>query len=283
MPLQQNNDHRSFKLALLTIGEVDLKDSSIVYDDQKQNKEIILDHLQLKSKNIAINKLFPVELETKFLFKDNKTSRPIDVKITANMLFNKDKFRLQDMDATTNQYHWIGWLEISPLDKMISGLNGNITFSGKNGAVQGIDLYYYSALADAMIHQTEPTRQDTHQTPFNDIQGTLDIQNGVVNNHDLLVEAQGINASGHGTANLVTQQLDYKVSLQRLTGSSEVKPRGPAIPLIITGTFSKPNIRPDWTSLVVTQVKSRIEAQIEKHKNQIPESIQKDLQGLLGN
>ena len=134
-----------------------------------------------------------------------------------------------------------------------------------------------------MINQTQPKRQDTHQTSFNSIRGILDIRNGVVSNQDLLIQAQGINASGQGTADLVNQQLDYKISLQRLTGGSEAKPRGPAIPLLVTGSFSDPKIRPDWTSLAVKQIKSQIEAQIEKHKDQIPEDIQKGLQSLLGN
>jgi uncharacterized protein involved in outer membrane biogenesis len=274
-------EHNSkfFKTAFM-IGEVDLKNSSIVYDDEKQHKKIILDNIQFKSKNIGLNKLFPVE--TSFMINTDKISKPVAVILKSNMLMNLNKLRLQDLDATTNQYHWTGWLEMNFLKKDPSGLNGHINFSGKNGAFQGIDLYYYSDLADAMINQTQPTRQDTHQTPFNNIQGTLDIQNGVINNHDLLIDAQGINASGQGNINLLNQQLDYKISLQRLTSGSQIKPRGPAVPLVITGTFSDPKIRPDWTGIAVTQLKSQIKDQIEKHKDQIPESIQKGLQSLLG-
>lgn len=277
----RDDNHKFFKLALFTIGEVELKDSSIVYEDEKQNKKIILDQLQFKSKNIALNKFFPIE--TKFMFTTNKISKPIDIKLNANMLLNINSLRLQDVDANTNQYHWAGWLAINFLKKDPSALNGHIRFSGKNGAFQGIDLYYYSNLADAMMNQTEPTRQDTHQTPFDSIQGTLDIQDGIVTNHDLFIQAQGINASGQGTVNLVNHVLDYQISLQRLTNGTQVKSRGPAIPLLVTGTITEPKIRPDWTKIAVSQIKSQIEAQIEKHKDQIPESIQKGLQSLLGN
>jgi len=277
----QKDNNNFFKLALLTIGEVDLKDSSIVYEDEKQNKKIILDQLQLKSKNIALNKFFPIE--TSFMIKTNKISKPISITLNANMLVNMDKLRLQGLDAKTNQYHWAGWLEINFLKKDLAALNGYLSFSGKNGAFQGIDLYYYSNLADAMINQTEPTRQDTHQTPFDSIQGTLDIQDGIVNNHDLFIHAQRINASGQGTVNLVNQALDYQISLQRLTNGTQVKSRGPVIPLLVTGTISDPKIRPDWTSITVTEIKSQIKEKIEKHKDQIPESIQRGLQNLLRN
>lgn len=276
---KQKDDYA--KSVFTALAEVDIKDSRISYDDEQQNKKLALNQLQLVSKDIRFNKLFPVKASAVFI--SSKIKNPINISLNTNMLIDSNKLRLQDLDAITNQYHWQGWIEMNYLKKDPSALNGLIHFSGKNGAFQGIDLYYYSDLADAMIHQTEPTRQDTHQTPFDNIQGVLDIQNGIINTHDLLLQAQKINASGSGTVNLITQQLDEKILLQRLTEGAEAKPRGPAIPILVTGSFSDPKIRPDWTSIAVTQIKSQIEAQIEKHKDQIPEDIQKGLRSLLGN
>jgi hypothetical protein len=68
-----------------------------------------------------------------------------------------------------------------------------------------------------------------------------------------------------------------------MTSGTETKPRGPAIPIVVTGTFSDPHIRPDWTKLAVSQLKAQIKTEIEKYKDKIPEKIQQGLQNLLGN
>ena len=68
-----------------------------------------------------------------------------------------------------------------------------------------------------------------------------------------MIEAPKMRAMGNGTANLITQELDYQLQLQRLTSGTIIKDRGPAIPILITGSFSGLQIRPDWSALVVSQ------------------------------
>jgi uncharacterized protein involved in outer membrane biogenesis len=282
LPYNPHSEHTPFiKLGLITIGKITLNNANINYIDEKQNKKISLNNLQLQSENIAPNKFFP--LQANFVLITNKLSTPVNVILHANGLFNPEKLRLEALNVQTNQYLWQGWLEMNFQKKDLAAMNGHLVFTGKNGSFKGIDLYYYSDLADAIINKTTSTRTDTHQTPFESIQGTVDIRNGQVTNPDLLIQAQAVNASGKGTADLVTQQINYEISLQRMTSGTETKPRGPAIPIVVTGTFSDPHIRPDWTKLAVSQLKAQIKTEIEKYKDKIPEKIQQGLQNLLGN
>ncbi len=163
-----------------------------------------------------------------------------------------------------------------------STLNGNLTFAVSDGIFYGIDLYYYSDLADSIVNKQPPKSSNTKQTPFGTLMGTAQIQNGVVSNNDLVIKASKMDVSGQGAANLNTQQLDYRLSLQRLTSGSVIKPRGPAIPLTVTGNFAKPSINLDVQSLAVSQAKQVIEDKIKDYAPQLGEKIQQGLASILG-
>jgi uncharacterized protein involved in outer membrane biogenesis len=162
-------------------------------------------------------------------------------------------------------------------------LNGNITFEVQHGIFHGMDLYYYADVADSLANKEAPKSSDTSQTPFGTLTGTAQIQNGVIQNNDLLIKATKINASGQGTANLNTQQVDYRLSLQRLTSGAEIKPRGPAIPIKITGNFAKPSVNVDYQSLAVSEIQKRLADKVEEYAPELNKKIQEGLGSLLGN
>lgn len=270
-----------FKYTAFTLSKIKLENSNIIYDDQQAKKQYKINNLNFESDNIAYNQAFPIK--TTFQLETTQTSTPIDVSLNAEMIANKSKIRLQNIDAMTNQYHWQGWIETGLKSKDLSALNGQIAVSGKNGSFKGIDLYYYADIAESVINKTAPTKQDTHQTPFNELSATLNIQQGVMSNSDLIIRASQIDVTGKGTANLVSQQLDYTLSLQRLTSGKDIKPRGPALPISITGSFGEPQIRPDLQAILITAVKDKLEQQLEQHKDEINQKIQQGLQSLLGN
>lgn len=168
-------------------------------------------------------------------------------------------------------------------------LNGNASFMIKDGVLHGIDIPYYSNLADALANKSQPTLSNTQQTSFGKLTGTAQISQGIVSNHDLLMEAPQMRVTGNGTANLVTEQLNYRLELQRLTSGSVVKLRGPAIPLLINGSFSAPKIRPDWQVLLVNEAKNQFKEQLQKktqetfgENSQLNEQLQQGLSALLG-
>jgi len=163
-----------------------------------------------------------------------------------------------------------------------STLNGDMKFAVQNGIFYGIDLYYYGDVADSLSNKKAPTLSNTKQTPFGELTGTAKIQSGVFINNDLLIKASKVNATGQGTANLNTEQLDYRLSLQRMTSGAEAKPRGPAIPLTITGNFSSPSVKLDMTSLAVSEVKQQLADKVQQYAPQINQKIADGLQSLLG-
>ena len=164
-----------------------------------------------------------------------------------------------------------------------STLNGNLKFAVNNGIFHGLDLYYYSDVADSISNKQAPTLSNTRQTPFGTLTGTAQIHNGVLSNNDLLMKASKINATGQSTADLNSQQINYHMSLQRMTNGSDIKPRGPAIPITITGNFAKPSVNVDFQSLAVSQLKEQLADKVKEYGPEINKKIQEGLSSLLGN
>lgn len=138
-------------------------------------------------------------------------------------------------------------------------LSGNSSFSVNNGVLYGIDIPYYSDVADSLIKKQLPTATNTHQTNFGNLTGTLNINNGLVSNNDLLVSAPDLSVKGKGTADLVSEQLNYAMQMQRMVNGAA---QGPEIPLLIKGTFSHPSIQPDVSEILKNQLQKQLEKKL---------------------
>ncbi len=164
-------------------------------------------------------------------------------------------------------------------------LSGSTKFSISNGVLYGIDIPYYSNVADLLLKKQMPTGNNTHQTSFGDLTGTATITNGLVSNNDLLVQSPELTVTGKGTADLVSEQLNYEMNIQRVSNGA---PQGPDIPLIIKGTFNHPVIKPDISEILKSQVAKQLEQQVTKKlenvigDGNVGQQLQKGLKSLFG-
>ena len=154
---------------------------------------------------------------------------------------------------------------------VIKNLNGKGRIGLNNGVLKGINLPYYVRVGRALINGSSPPAKDSDQTQFGNLTGTFVITNGVFNNNDLLIAAPTFQAKGSGSANLVSQYLNYRIVMQLLeTGTKN--PQGDAIPVNISGNFSDVSVRPDVESIVKQEAKKRLGS-----------TVTKELQKQLGN
>ena len=118
--------------------------------------------------------------------------------------------------------------------------------------------------------------------------GTAQITNGLVNNQDLLMASPLINIKGAGTANLVSEVLDYRLTLQRTKALSEAEQadaedlKNMLIPVNVSGTFAKPNIKVDTKAIVLETQKEKIEEKKTELKEKLDEKIGEKLKGPAG-
>ena len=168
-------------------------------------------------------------------------------------------------------------------DALMKTLNGRVTANLDNGAIEGLDLWFEINRAVALIQkQGMPSGQSSGRTRFDAFKVSADINNGVATTKDLTINSQNLRVAGQGTANLVTNAINYQV---KATVLKEAPTAGAAtgktladIPLNITGTLTSPTVRPDLEQLA----KARVQQELDKRKDELQQKLTDKLKGLFG-
>jgi len=157
---------------------------------------------------------------------------------------------------------------------LINHLNGQGRLSLSNGAVKGINIPYWVGVGRALINkEAPPAASGSNQTSFGNLTGSFTITNGVMNNNDLLIDAPTFQAKGSGSANLVSQYLDYKLIAQLIAPDAR-KPQGDALPIKISGNFNNISIRPLVEEIIKQKLRDQVKKQVE---DKVTSQLQKSL------
>lgn len=196
-------------------------------------------------------------------------------------LSNIDMTQLVKSGKLTGRANLTTHLTMQGNDKnaILRSLNGTTQFDLQNGALVGKDIPYEVERAVALFKkQAPPPAPAKNQTDFDVFKGTGTFTNGVFSNHDLLVQSTKFKATGSGTANLVTEALDYHlvmVGLHTTTdaqGNTAQEERQTQLPVAITGTLSDPVVKPDLAALLKSEVG-------QKAVNKISDKLEERLPG----
>ena len=173
---------------------------------------------------------------------------------------------------------------------IMRSLGGKIDVNVKDGALNGIDLWFEERRAYALIKQTAvPERPQPVRTAFNTLSATANLDKGVAHTDDLTVATDFLKLRGKGTFDLTTQAVDYQVvaSLAKLpppgtAGSELTSLQSTDVPFTIRGTVDNLTVRPDIQSLAKAQVRQKVNEELDKHKDEIKQKLGDKLKGLFG-
>lgn len=146
--------------------------------------------------------------------------------------------------------------------------NGNVTFA--DGALVGINIAAMVRNVGSAFLSAEAN--DTRKTDFAELGGSFTIENGVLSNNDLLLQAPGLRISGAGMVDLPVRSVDYRIepkaaaTLEGQEGTSDVS--GLLVPVAINGPFDDLSFKPDLSGLV-DQVLKDPEALKKQAKEQL--------------
>jgi AsmA protein len=160
---------------------------------------------------------------------------------------------------------------------LMGSLTGHAMANINSGAIEGIDLW--SAINSAVAlaqRQSLPTRKAGNSTPFDTFKASFNLTNGVATTRDLEIASGDLRVTGQGSANLLTQVVNFRVNAAILKGAAA----GAAlanVPLLVNGTLKSPSIRPDTQAMV----KSLAQQQLQKHKGEAENKLRSVLQGLI--
>jgi AsmA protein len=141
-------------------------------------------------------------------------------------------------------------------DAVLKTLNGKFGLNVADGAVEGIDLGYALAQADALIGKHELSNApNTKRTKFDALKMTADIAAGIATTHDLDISSAVIKVTGQGNANLPAKTVDLALVADTLktAGTTPIK-----IPVKVTGSMADPTVKPDIEALAKGQLKDKL-------------------------
>ena len=100
------------------------------------------------------------------------------------------------------------------LRRWMGSLNGGASFKVEDGALLGVNLEQQVCRAIALANRKSlSSEHGSDNTPFEQLDGSFTIRNGVVSNSNLVVDLPGLAGKGRGEINLPEQRLDYRVGL----------------------------------------------------------------------
>jgi AsmA protein len=174
---------------------------------------------------------------------------------------------------------------------LLRTITGTAEFHVDNGALEGADLWYEIRRARALLRQEAiPARTGPERTPFTAVSATGRITNGVLANDDLIAALQYLQVKGHGTADIAAGTLDYHLDATVLqipdnaadaAGAGDMS--GYTIPVVVTGSFGAPKVRPDVEGLLKARAQKEIDKRKDELKQKLQDKLQEKLKGLFGN
>lgn len=177
----------------------------------------------------------------------------------------------------------------SNVGQMRRALDGNVSFSVTNGALEGLDLWYELRRARAVLNRTgaPPRPAGPRRTPFSSVSASGVVDNAVLTNKDLNATLEQMKLDGKGTVNLLTEALDFDL-VAAVLDSPAVKGdplmadlAGGTLPFKVTGTAAEPSVKPDFAAVAKAKVQKQVEQKVEQRKEETKDKLRDKLRGLL--
>lgn len=172
------------------------------------------------------------------------------------------------------------------VDQLLETLNGEARFSFADGAIRGINVarMLRTAMARLQGQDVSAAAEETQSTDFTRFDGSVRIDGGVVQSDDLALDSPLLRVRGTGSANLVSQEVDYRLtvnlvgSLEGQGGASLEQLRGVPIPLRISGPLMAPEIGVDLAGALRNAQEQRLREGTEKERKELEQRLEQELE-----
>ncbi|HEU4620046.1 MAG TPA: AsmA family protein [Gammaproteobacteria bacterium] len=184
----------------------------------------------------------------------------------------------------------------SNVGQMRRDLDGDMSFTIKDGALEGLDLWYELRRARALLNKADaPAKPEgPPRTPFSSVSASGVVADAVVMNKDLNATLPFMTVDGKGTVNLLNSNLDFDL-VATVLDNETVKSDplmsdlvGQKLPLVVGGTIDAPSVKPDFQAIVRARAQREIEQQkgeqqqkLEEKKQEAQDKLKNRLRGLL--
>ncbi|MGE4349723.1 MAG: AsmA family protein [Candidatus Berkiella sp.] len=150
-----------------------------------------------------------------------------------------------------------------------NNLSGTTNVSITQGAILGLDLDYYLQMAENFIKkQPISAEKNDAKTPFNSLTATLQINQKIIHNEDLLILSDDYKVTGRGAVNLNQNNIDYDLIANKIYRDGKEHPNALPLAVSVKGSLNKPQIVPNvdlyMKKFLEREGKKQINKQLEK-------------------
>ncbi|ADH84766.1 AsmA family protein [Desulfurivibrio alkaliphilus] len=170
------------------------------------------------------------------------------------------------------------------LDEFKANLNGKAELSFQDGEVVGINLGRLLRQTTALIERRTFAADEQAVTDFTTLSGSARITNGLVSNQDLRMMSPLLRVTGEGTANLVSEEIDYLLTAAVVAtaegqeGAELDALQGLVVPIRISGTFENPTFRPSLDGAA----QAKLQENLRRLQDRLQQEGRRALEDLLG-
>jgi AsmA protein len=175
------------------------------------------------------------------------------------------------------------------VDSILESLIGQARFSFADGAIKGINVAQMIRRGmAALTGQPVADVEAPERTDFTALDGTLTFDGGRVRNDDLEISTPLLRIAGGGTANLLQQTLDYRLTvkvvgtLEGQGGAGLEQLKGVPIPLHFSGPMMAPDIDLALEGALRNAVAERVEQKREEVEEKVEEKVEQEIEEKVG-
>ncbi|MGD9045208.1 MAG: AsmA family protein [Desulfobacterales bacterium] len=172
----------------------------------------------------------------------------------------KDVLEKEILEGVTNAQFKLAMSgdDAAMIKKTLNG-NGQVRFN--DGAIIGIDLAGMIRNVKAAFGLEQRTDQRP-RTDFAELNAPFSIKKGLVHTPETRLKSPLVRVIAAGDANLVNETLNFRVEpkvVATIKGQGDEKQRsGLMVPVLVSGTFSKPKFKPDLAGVAKKQLEEKI-------------------------
>ena len=170
-------------------------------------------------------------------------------------------------------------------------LVGNAAIKLTDGAIKGINIAGSIRNAKARLGvlkgENVQAASQAEKTDFSELTATFAIKNGVAHNSDLNGKSPLLRLAGEGDIDIGNENLNYLVKATVVAtaagqgGKELVDLKGVTVPVRLTGSFTAPQYKIDFSGIAAGAAKAVVEKKAEEIKSRVQEQVGDQLKGQL--
>lgn len=158
-------------------------------------------------------------------------------------------------------------------EALLTSANGTVKLAAKNGILNHIDLLRQIASVRQFLAVNPQTASTADVTHFSELNASGVIKNGLFTNNDFILQSPDLQAKGAGTVNMINKQINYQLAV-KAQGKMLNNAYDVSVPLKISGTLDKPQVKIDFGSLTISTQSDSVK--------KLGKSVHKELKILFG-